>query len=142
MNLWQVDDGGIPFDGQWCACYWAWGKDEVLQMAVDGYEYPYMLIEDGVRLDPEYYFNVSLVSDWPGTKQEPKYDWPHEEHRYHVLRQAGWREESDHECESCGLYTMGMTDFCEECWCCGECGCYPECSETAPADESGEGSTT
>lgn len=126
MNLWQIDDGGDPFDGQWCACYWAWGKDEALQLAVDGYEYPYMLIEDGDRLDPEGYFNIRLV-DWPGTKQDPEHPYPHQESRWAVLRQAGWRDEGDSDCECCGLYAMGQTSFCRECGCCGECGCYEEC---------------
>lgn len=119
MNLWQIDDGGEPFDGQWCAAIWAWGKDEALAVAADIYEYPHELRRSGQS--PEQYFNVRLLAEWPGTKQQPKHDAPHEERRWHVLRQAGWMEEGDYQCEACGLYPMGETTFCQDCWCCGEC---------------------
>jgi len=121
MNLWQVDDHGEPFDCQWCACFWAWGKDEALQMAVDAYEYPPALEGE----NPEEFFRVKLISDWPGVPVPPAKDYPHEECRYVALRQAGWMDEGDNQCEACGLYPMGLTTFCEACWCCGQC-CYCE----------------
>ena len=48
-----------------------------------------------------------------------------------VLRQMGWSHEGERQCDSCGLYAMGMDKFdvCNSCGQCPECGFDDECEE-------------
>jgi hypothetical protein len=54
---------------------------------------------------------------------------PGVERRYEVMRLAGWAEEDERRCDSCGLAAMGIEKYavCAECYQCAECGC--ECEE-------------
>lgn len=52
---------------------------------------------------------------------------PHEETNYEVLRQIGWREPGDRECEACGLCSLGMYPVCHTCYRCTECGHQKDC---------------
>lgn len=54
---------------------------------------------------------------------KPEKDGIHEERRFVALRQAGWREEGESECDSCGLYALGFPEWevCDACYLCREC---------------------
>lgn len=47
----------------------------------------------------------------------------HEERRPEILRLAGWRDENEIACDTCGLCAMGMVQYavCDECYQCREC---------------------
>lgn len=117
MNLFELHDGA-PYheDTQWCLA-WAWGADEARQIAQQTAEYPLAsLVEWRCRIVPRRQLRDTT----------PRYAVPHEERRYTVMRLAGWKEEIDAMCNSCGLYSMGLVYVCDECCQCAECGC--DCS--------------
>ena len=60
------------------------------------------------------------TSKWP-ERLQPQY--PKHITDLESLRLMGWREESESECESCGLAPMGMKQYeiCDDCYCCKEC---------------------
>ena len=135
MNLWTITDGWDPFDGGECFLIWAWGSDEAIQKAAE-------LSEHGQG--PED-FKASSPHLWAARGHEPP-TWrpemgPIQEHRYEVMRDCGWMEESDSRCESCERYTMGIVAHCHECECCETCGCDPHCisRDPAPGIVGGEG---
>lgn len=106
----------------WCAV-WAESLTDALDIAAKHYG------GDG----PEPYRN--LLEGEPCQNQERLCAYtpenPGMERRFKVLRLAGWREEGERTCDTCGLASLGIEEYevCDECGQCKECGC--ECDAEA-----------
>lgn len=116
MNLWIVLENDVNLDdGRHCVAFWSWGNDEAKEYWRRTHPDPSLANESSC--------SAQIVS----VSESPERDYPHEEGRYEVLRQMGWRCDGDSICSSCGLYEMdGTVPVCYECDQCGECGCECE----------------
>lgn len=61
---------------------------------------------------------------------QPEKEGTNEECRASVLREAGWRDESDTLCDGCGLASLGYDEWAV----CNECNLCPECAEEEESD--------
>lgn len=94
----------------WCEAVWTTSEEKALAWAKENYGG-----EDygGVA--------VKVLDTWEGEAVDV-HDGKHER-RATVLREAGWQEEGDNECECCGRHDWGMACWavCQTCYCCPEC---------------------
>lgn len=119
MKLFSVTD--CEPDPDFCFGWWegVWAKTEAeaLDWAVRNY--------GGELREYERKYQVANVTE-QSENVMPAESGVHREGRMQVLRQAGWRSESETECESCELYACGMEEFRV----CGDCYLCPECRES------------
>lgn len=98
----------------WYAAVWANSPERAVEWAIENYRGEHHDPKQaGIRVMLEH---SELARFSPLVTQE--------ENRREVLRLAGWRHgEDDHQCESCGLASMGEEKYevCSECYLCKEC---------------------
>ena len=100
----------------WCDAVWARSEDQALTWARDNYGGELWWDHNG-PMEPE----IRVLSTWDGDGTAATGEGSRET-RLSVLREAGWMEESDSQCERCELYEFGsMWPVCEHCWCCPDC---------------------
>lgn len=120
MILYSITDCDLRDEFGWCIAVWADDADAALAFAREKYT-------EGGDLD-----DIHIIGTKPGDALlGPAKPGIHEERRCDMLRLAGWREEDERSCDTCGLYPMGLSEFsvCESCYQCRECadGTCEEC---------------
>ena len=113
MKLFSITDSDDDYD-PWGIAVWADSRDAALEFA-------------RTRYDRDADAELSVIHECEPA-EGPRKPTTHEEARYTVLRRAGWREEDETSCSTCGLYAMGLDEFrvCDDCHQCRECGCHCE----------------
>lgn len=100
----------------WWEAVWARNENEALAWAHENYGGECRAGEDpGIR--------VACAMEANERSFPPGKTGVHREPRMSVLRDAGWRDESDTCCECCELYSLGYAEYrvCDECYLCPEC---------------------
>lgn len=115
MKLYSVTDRekGERYEFGWSEAIWAASEEEALRYARENY---------GGECHPDYGPELWVLSTYE-CDRGPEQPVPYRERSQAVLRDAGWMEESDTACDSCGRYSMGSADWrvCEDCYLCREC---------------------
>jgi hypothetical protein len=119
MILYSVTDYN-DIEGEWeCAWYaavWASSPEDAIKFGIENY--------GGEHHDAKTAGIRVMASNDNLLQYAPIVVEPTREKRNEVLRLAGWRHgEDDHQCDCCGLASMGQKKYevCSECYLCKEC---------------------
>ena len=117
FKIWDNAKGYLQWEERsWMAIY-AHTEHEALDVYYKHYEYPHELERDCVEVVSVHDIDRRQILD------DPNATIPQIENNYRVLRQLGWRDERDVQCDCCGLYEMDIVKVCPECFICDDCGC-------------------
>ena len=132
MKLYAIHDDPSHntdiFERWWCLV-WAKNDSEALDIAAvnysgDGPE-PFRNLLEANALDQEKQDRLSAFTP----------ENPCVERRIYVMRLAGFHEEGEPACDTCGLASLWLEEFtvCDECGQCLECGCCDGCQNKQAA---------
>lgn len=116
----------------WWLAVWAYTDLEAISLAAERYDGEAPSGADLHKILTAHNFRVADQKS--GFYPDPvQTDYP-AEIRYDILRKAGWYEEGEEACESCGLFAMGndKNAVCAECYLCPGCAQFesgPTCEE-------------